>query len=450
MRLDRRARFLLRLQHAGFLLLLAALCTGLAWFTNGLSWSADWTATGRNSLTAASRRVVAKLSGPVTVRAFARQDPELRGRIRHLVNRYRRVDPKIRLTFVNPDVHLAEVRRLGIRSEGELDLGYGHRHETITTLDQRAFTDALLRLERTRHLEVVFVTGHGERSFTDTSPAGLSALALALRREGFRLRTVNLSRQPIPKATSLLVVADPRTRYLPGEEKALVAYLGRGGNLLWLAGRGQGRGLGRLAAHLGLRFLPGHVVDVESELLGIRNPTWLVLTSFPPTRVTRSLTGEVLDPDTTALVVHHLKGWIHEALLTSPPLPLSWLAAGPLRGTVVYDPKAGDRPGPLPIAEIFLHGHGHGPLERVAVLSGGGIFANAFLNAGDNLGFALNLFNWLSAQGAFLNLHQPVSPDRTLVLTQGEEIALGAVFLIVLPLLLIGGGIAVRLRRTRR
>jgi hypothetical protein len=141
MRLDRRTRLTLRLQHTAFFLLLTALCVGLAWFTSRLSWSADWTATGRNSLTAASRRVVRKLRGPVLVLAFAREDPELRGRIRHLVDRYRRVDPKIRLRFVNPDVHLAEVRRLGIRSEGELDLGYGHRHETITTLDQRAFSE---------------------------------------------------------------------------------------------------------------------------------------------------------------------------------------------------------------------------------------------------------------------------------------------------------------------
>ncbi len=450
MRLDRRTRFTLRLQHAGFLLLLTALCTGLAWFTSRLSWNADWTATGRNSLTVASRRVVGKLHGPVRVLAFARQDPSLRGRIRHLVDRYRRVDPKIRLRFVNPDVHLAEVRRLGIRSEGELDLGYGRRHETLTTLDQRAFTDALLRLERTRHLLATFVTGHGERSFTNTSPQGLSAFAAALRREGYRLATVDLARRPIPKGTSLLVVAEPQTRYLPAEEQALLAYLGHGGNLLWLAGRGQPRGLGGVAARLGLRFLPGHVVDVESELLGIRNPTWLVLTSFPPTRVTRSLAGEVLDPDTTALVVRHVKGWIHEELFTSPPLPLSWLAAGSLRGTVVYDPHKGDRPGPLPIAELFLHGLGHGRLERVAVLSGGGLFANAFLNAGDNLGLALNLVNWLSAQGAFLNLHQPPSPDRTLVLTREEEILLGALYLVILPLLLVAGGLVVRLRRTRR
>jgi len=446
MRLDRRTRLTLRLQHAAFFLLLTALCVGLAWFTSRLSWSADWTATGRNSLTAASRRVVRKLRGPVTVLAFARQDPELRGRIRHLVDRYRRVDPKIRLRFVNPDVHLAEVRRLGIRSEGELDLAYAHRRETITTLDQRAFTDALLRLERTRHLRIVFVTGHGERSPTDPSPEGLSAFAAALRREGFRLTTVNLAREPIPQGTSLLVVAEPRTRYLPAEAHALLAYLARGGNLLWLAGRGGKRGLGSLAAELGLRFLPGHVVDVESELLGIRNPTWLVLTRFPPTRVTRSLAGEVLDPDTTALVVHHAKGWIHEPLFQSPPLPLSWLAVGPLKGTIVYDPKKGDLPGPLPIAELFLHGR----TQRVAVLSGGGLFANAFLNAGDNLGLALNLVNWLSAQGGFLNLHQPPSPDRTLVLTENEEIFLGALFLLVLPLLLIAGGIVVRARRARR
>lgn len=451
MKLDPRTRLGLKLQHGAFLVLLTALCVALAWFTSRLDWTADWTATGRNSLTAASRRVVHKLRGPLTVLAFAREDPELRGRIRHLVDRYRRVDPDIHLRFVNPDVHLAEVRRLGIRSDGELDLRYGTRNQTLTTLDQRAFTDALLRLERTRHLLVTFVTGHGERSLTSPSPQGLSALAAALRREGFRLESIDLTQQPIPNNTDLLVIAEPRTRYLPPEVETLLDYLlRRHGNLLWLAGLGGHRGLGKLAATLGVDFLRGHVVDVETELLGIHNPTWLLLTSFPPTRVTRSLTGELLDPDTTGLVVHHVKGWIHERLLTSPPLPLSWLNTGPMHGTIIYNPRQGDRPGPLPVAELFLHGKSRAHLQRIAVLSGGALFSNAFLNAGDNLGFALNLFNWLSEQGAFLNLHQPPSPDRTLVLSRDEQIGLGALFLIVLPVILIAGGIVVRMRRSRR
>ncbi len=449
--INRRSRRWLRIQGIAFVILLLA-AAGLAfWLTDRISLSWDWTAMGRNSLTRASRRITRTLDHPVRVDAFVRTEDPVRAAISHLVNRYRRVNPRIQLDFINPDIHLNQVRRYGITADGELVIRYQGRRQTLTTLGQQSFTDALFRLTRSQNLDVEFVTGNGEPSLNGGGPADLRALNQALGREGFKTRTLNLATTVIPKKTALLVLDDPTARLLAPEVATLVRAVKAGQTLLWLNPPGRLHGLAPLARTLGIRFLPGTIVDAESRLFGISNPTWLVLTHYPINPVTESLRVETLFPDTGALARRPDTPWSQEALLESRPLPVSWLAQGPLTGTLMYDPKQKDRPGPLPIGFLLNPApSGKTATQRAAVLATNEFLANAFLNEGGNLTFSLNLFNWLTSQNAALQLHEPESPDRTLVLTPFEEGLLGAGFLIGLPLLLFAAGIAYWVRRRRR
>ena len=449
--INRRSRRWLRVQGVAFVILLLA-AAGLAfWLTNRISLSWDWTTMGRNSLTRSSRRITRLLDHPVQVDAFVRTEDPLRSAIRHLVDRYRRVNPRIQLHFINPDIHLNQVRRYGITADGELVIRYQGRRQTLTTLGQRSFTDALFRLTRSQDQDIVFVTGNGEPSLTGSGPQDLRALNQALVREGFKTRTLNLATAPLPKKTALLILDDPSVRLLASEIATLVRAVKDGRALLWLNPPGRLHGLAPLAQALGVRFLPGTIVDAESRLFGISNPTWLVLTQYPINPVTQSLRVETLFPDAGALARRPDAPWSQETLLESRPLPVSWLAEGPLTGTLLYNPKQNDRPGPLPLGFLLNPApSGKTRTQRAAVLATNEFLANAFLNEGGNLTFSLNLFNWLTSQNAALKLHEPESPDRTLVLTSFEEGLLGAGFLIGLPLLLFAAGIAYWVRRRRR
>ncbi len=450
--INRRSRHWLRIQGIAFIFLLLA-AAGLAfWLTHRISLSWDWTAMGRNSLTRSSRRITRSLDQPVKVDAFVRTEDPLRASIRHLVDRYHRVNPRIQLHFINPDIHLNQVRRFGITADGELVIRYAGRQQTLTTLSQRSLTDALFRLMRSQNLNVRFVTGNGEPSLTGSGPADLRALDQALVREGFRTQTLNLATAQIPEKTALLILDDPTARLLAPEVATLVQAVKSGQALLWLMPPGRLHGLTPLARALGIRFLPGTIVDAESRLFGISNPTWLVLTSYPINPVTESLHLETLFPDAGALARRPNRPWSEEPLLESRPLPVSWLAQGPLTGTLIYNPKQKDRPGPLPIGFLLNPAPSRTTpaTQRVAVLATNEFWANAFLNEGGNLTFSLDLINWLTSQNAALKLHEPQSPDRTLILTPFEEGLLGAGFLIGLPLLLFAAGIAYWIRRRRR
>ncbi len=450
--INRRSRRWLRIQGVVFMVLLLA-AAGLAfWLTSRIRLSWDWTAMGRNSLTRASRRITRTLNHPVEIDAFVRTEDPLRAEIRRLVDRYHEVNPRIRLHFVNPDIHLNQVRKFGITADGELVIRYEGRRQTLMTLTQTSLTDALFRLTRSQNLQVRFVTGNGEPSLTASRPQDLRAFNQALGREGFRVKTLNLATARIPAKTALVVLDDPTVRLLAPEVATLVRYVKEGRAFLWLTAPGRPHGLAPLARTLGIRLLPGTIVDAESRLFGISNPTWLVLTSYPVNPVTESLRVETLFPDAGALARRSGTSWSQETLLASRPLPVSWLATGPLTGTLTYNPKQGDRAGPLPIGFLLNHvlKSGKPGGQRVAVLATNEFLANAFLNEGGNLTFALNLFNWLTSQNAALKLHEPESPDRTLVLTPFEEGLLGSGFLIGVPLLLFAAGMAYWIRRRRR
>ncbi|EQD34052.1 hypothetical protein B1A_18883, partial [mine drainage metagenome] len=230
--MTRRSRRWLRIQGVFFALLLFAAVGLGTWLSSRIQLSFDWTDVGRNSLTRASRKIVRSLPHRIEILAFVRSEDPLRSAIRHLVNRYRRVDPKITLRFINPDIHLAEVRKLGIEADGELVIRYAGRSENLTTLSQTSITDALFRLGRSQRLWVRFVTGSGEPSISGASPGAFDAFAKALGREGFKLKTLDLATQVIPPKTALLVLANPTAHLLPSEVQTLIHYVQTGGALL--------------------------------------------------------------------------------------------------------------------------------------------------------------------------------------------------------------------------
>ncbi len=452
MELTRRSRRWLRIQGFFFVILLIVLVGLAAWLTSRIRLSYDWTQAGRNSLTRASRKIVRSLPDRIEILAFARREDPLRPAIRHLIDRYRRVDPKMGLRFINPDIHLAEVRKLGIEADGELVIRYDGRRENLTTLSQKSITDALFRLGRNQNLWVRFVTGSGEPSITGTRPGDLGAFAKSLKREGFKLKQIDLATQPVPPDTALLVLANPTARLLPAEVHTLIRYVNQGGALLWLMEPGPLEGLAPLARTLGIRLLKGVIVDATSRLFGISNPVWLVLTAYPENPVTESLKAETLFPDAGALGIRPESHWSHETLIKSRPLPVSWLETGSLKGTLVFNPRIGDRAGPLPIGMLLTRSKlpQHPGLERVAVVANTDFLANAFLNEGGNQTLGLNLFNWLTRQSADLKLHEPTSSDRTLTLTSFDEGLLGLGFLLLIPALLFGLGLWTWIRRRRR
>ncbi len=457
MQITPRSRLVLRLQGWVFVVLFTAIVGLLAWLSTLYVYQADWTAGGRNTVSVDTRRLLAEMTEPVTITAYAREDELLRKQIKYFVGKYQRFKPDITLEFVNPDTAPERVRTEGITVDGELLVGYQGHSEHVQTLTERKLTNALLRLTRQNTRWIVFLTGHGERDPHGKANADLGAFGKELEHNGLKVQTINLAENAIPKNTSLLVIASPRVNLLPGEVKLLRDYVTRGGNLLWLAEPGKPAGLGALAEQLDVAFLPGVVVDATTQAFGINDPSFAIVTSYPNHEVTRELNAVTVFPEAAALEIHEDKHWKATPILTT--LKRSWTELGELKGEIQFDANTDERAGPLDIGVALTSTtpagepgpSGAPPHEQRIIVTGDGDFlSNTYLGNAGNLDLGMNMVHWLSHDDAFVDIRVKAAPDTTLELGRISQAVIGLGALIGMPLLLMTAGLVIWLRRRRR
>jgi ABC-type uncharacterized transport system involved in gliding motility auxiliary subunit len=472
MQVTTRSRRLLRWQNLAFVVLLLLITGALAWLSTRYVYQADWTASGRNTLSPASIELLGKLSGAVAITSYARETPLLRKHISELVGRYQRYKHDLTLKFVNPDVEPQKVRELNITTDGELVIEYGGRTEQLSDMTENGLTNMLQQLARGGERRLAFLTGHGERSSTGGQNFDVSGWARQLETKGIKVSEINLATTPeIPADVTVLVIAAPQVDLLPGEAGHIRDYLKRGGNLLWLADpdpdqKPGAHGLEPLAQDLGVQFERGIVVDpnvsqVGQMLFGTSDPRVALVASYPPHDITRNFELNTLFPLAGGLRAEAAGGWQATPILQT--LSNTWLETGKVSGQISYD-EGTDQPGPVDIGLALSRPRpapaGQAPaaadqkagaaLQRVVVVADGDFVSNSFLGLGGNLQLALNIVNWLSSDDALIDIPARTAPDLSLQLSRTEIMIIGGGFLLLVPVLLLGSGLFIWFRRRRR
>jgi ABC-type uncharacterized transport system involved in gliding motility auxiliary subunit len=419
-------------------------------------WVADWTAGGRASLSPESRAVLAKLEGPVEIVSYANPQGDLRQTIAGFVERYRRIKSDLTLTFVDPEQDPAKMRELGITVDGAIIVHYHGREQRLDELSERSLTNAFERLARGGERIVAFVTGDGERRADGQANADMGTFVAQLESRGMRAVPLNFAQvTAVPEHTDLVVLASPTLALAPGAVRALVDYVGNGGNLLWLTEPANSDlNLAPLADTLGLRVLPGVLVDGGGAALGLKDPRVIALGAYPPHAITRGFVLTTLFPQVAALAQVNRNDWAVQGFLQSGPQ--SWTEFQPIANdagsTIRYDPAAGELKGPLDfgLALTRLSPSPDKSQQRVVVIGDGDFLSNTFLGNGGNRALGERVFDWLLGDDALVSLPPRGAPDRVLQISQTELNVLSLGFLIVLPLLLLAIGGTLVWRRRRR
>ena len=451
MRLDPSLRRRLWLQNQLFTLLFALAMGLLAWLSTRYPLQADWTANGRNTLSAASQALLAHMDAPIQITAYVREQPALRDAIARVIGRYQRYKPDLTLHFVNPDLLPDRARELGISGDGLLYVGYGGRSEKLQQLNEQALTRVLQRLSRPGERAVLFLDGHGERKPLGIANHDLGTFGQELEKIGIRPRPLNLVAEArIPTDAAALVIAGPRTPLAPGAVEAILEYVRQGGHLLWLRDPDEPAVLQPLAAVLGIAFLPGVVVDADAPGLGIQNPAFIPIADYGPHPITEKLRAPALLPQAAALTVQPGGGWTAAVLLESQPR--SWTETGPLEGPMQFDPDSAERSGPLTVGVALVRPRPDAApsQQRIVVIGDGDFLSNTYLGNGANLELGLNMFNWLTVDEVPILIPPRIAPDPNLTLSAGALALIAAVFLIGLPVTLIASGWLIWFRRRRR
>lgn len=415
----------------------------------------DWTFGGRASLSPESRAVLATLHGPVEIVSYANPQGDLRHTVAGFVERYSRAKPDLTLRFVDPQQDPAAMRELGITVDGALILHYQGREQRLDELSERSLTNALERLARGGERIVAFVSGDGERKPDDKGNADLGMFMAQMEGRGMRAVPLNFAQvTAVPQHTDLVVLASPELALPDGAVKALTDYVSNGGNLLWLSEpTNDDLHLSPLADALGIRVLPGVLVDGQGAALGLKDPRMLALGDYPQHAITRGFQLTTLFPQVSALAMAARTDWKVAPFLRSSAQ--SWTEFKPIdnaqASTIQYDASAGELKGPLDFGFALsrLSPSPDKAEQRVVVIGDGDFLSNTFLGNGGNRALGERIFDWLLGDDALVNLPPRGAPDRVLQITQAQLSVVTLGFLAVLPLLLllIGGFIVWRRRR---
>lgn len=459
MRVTASVRWRLWLQHLLFLLLFGLLIGLLAWLSYRYPLQADWTFSTRNSLSESSQQVLASLSQPVRITAFARDNAALRDGISRLIARYQRLKSDLQLIFVNPDLLPDRVRELGISLDGELYLQYQGRSEKVQRLSEQALTSALQRLNRRQDQPALFLEGHGERKGLGIANHDLGTFGRELEKIGIPVRSVNLSEVSLVPSAGVLVIAGPQQPLAADEIKKILSYIAQGGNLLWLLEPGDIPSLQSLAALLGLSVLPGVIVDPKVSRLGIKNPAFIPIIDYGLHPITQSLRTPALLPHAAALIITPIPGWSSAILLESQAE--TWTETAPVGGSIQFDVDTAERQGPLTVGVALFRPTPkastvetgsviHTQQQRVVIVGDGDFLSNTYLGNGANLELGLNVLNWLTLEETPSIVQPKTVPDPNLNLSERTLAFMALLFLVVIPIVLLASGWSIWFYRQRR
>ncbi len=453
----------IRLKNGLITVALLCLLGALAWLSTCYSVATDITGNASNSLSQASQKLLDSLPDEIHITAYIKKSQALRSQISQLIDRYQRHKAGLTLTFIDPDSQPDKTRELNIDAAGAIIVEYQGRTEKLNFIDESSLTNALLQLANADERWVTFLTGHGERAPDGIANFDLSQFGKELERRKIKAQAINLATMPaIPDNSALLVLTAPATPLLAGEIELIKRYIRQGGNLLLLTDPGN-RHLDALEQFLGLRQLPGTLVDSKSKLYGINDPSFVLASDYPPHPINQGFQTITVYPVTAALEIGEETDFQPFALLKSAAQ--SWTETGPIAGKILFDADGDEKQGPLAFAYALTRPsasteqgqdqHSRSvqdkPAEqRIVVVGDGDFLSNAYIGNVGNLDMGLRMINWLIHDDRFIDIPAKTATDKTLQLSQVSVGIIGFGFLVIIPLLLIGTGFYIWRKRKQQ
>jgi gliding motility-associatede transport system auxiliary component len=412
----------------------------------------DLTANKRHSLSPQTIQLLRGLKTDVNAVAFFRSDQPGKRVAEDLFKQYARyAGGKLTWRVVDPDREPGLARRYGVESYGSVVLETKERSEKVTDAEEEKLTNGLVKLTRQGKRIVYVIQGHGEHELTSTDRPGFSEAKTAMERANYEVKPLVTARAPqIPDDAAVVILAGPRTELLAPELAALDSYLKRGGKLFAMAdpvilSTSPADPLKAYLAQYGFEMGNDLIIELNpiGRLFGI-GPEVPIIQQYDPHPITRDMSGiTTLFPLTRSV----------QAAKTPPqgtnvqPLARtsaeSWAETNRdelQQGQVKPDP--GEARGPLPVAVVATKDK-----ARIVVYGTSSFAANQFLNLQGNRDFFLNTVSWLAEEEDQISIRPKESKSAPVFLTSQQAQAVFLLPVVILPGIVLVGGIVALVRR---
>jgi len=304
---------------------------------------------------------------------------------------------------------------------------------------------------------VYVLTGHGELDPEDRTPGGMSDLVAALDLERYDVEKLDLIRSTregelpdVPDDAAVVFVARPREALTAQEQDTILAWIGRGGSVLFALDVGVP--VPSMLGRMGLGIPEGVALQPEMQV-PYRDRPIPVYRTHP---ITTELQDEALKMSLALPAPVGVADPLPPGTRLSPVLTTTrggWIELGGemVGGAAVYEPGI-DVEGPVNLAVAAELAPGQGLVRqskgaaRIFLIGDGDAFTNALLaEAPGNRLFAVNVVHWLAGEdrrlGVTVGTVGKATGSRRLALTQQELGMLRILTVGLLPLLVLIMGI---------
>lgn len=403
--------------------LMLTLAAGVNVLASFVPWRVDLTDSGRNTLSPVTLEVLERLPAGMQATAFFPATPAwrpAREAAERLLATYRRNRPDLAWQVVDPEVAPGEARRLGVSEYGSIVFSAGERHEQTTSIDERAFTEALMQAGGLAEKKVCIVADAGGPELADTGPAGLARLGAGLRRELFQARRLGVA----DSGGDCAVLALIGLRDLPAARLAAIrTELEAGSALLLLADPDASADIRGLSASFGLRVGEGQVTDPSTHLGNSDTTPAVQAGQYPQTALTGNLATTYFPGVAPVVPVGDAPDWPG-----APAIVTEGLASPVAVTTAAASVRGGAGSGRLALGAMAVQG------GRRAVVFGDSDFAtNAHIFNGGNGDLLLNAVRWLAEARPLTDIRPRPYAYRRLVLDARQQRVLAWTATALLP-----------------
>lgn len=421
----------------------------------------DISATKLYSITSNTKVVVNGLNKDVTIYWIVQSDQE-NSIIENLLAKYDSLSEHIEVVKKNPDIFPTFAAQYTSETvmNNSLVVECGDRSRFISYTDiylqeanmgtysyemsfdgEGAITSAIDYVVSEDLPQVYVLEGHGEAELS-------AALTEQLEKENMELSTFSLlNEDTIPEEADCILIYAPASD-ISGEEKNLLSeYVENGGKMMVFAGPTEDGTLENLYSLLedyGVYASEGIVVEEDRGYYAFQSP-YILLPEIASSEITDSLIEEhyyAIVPIAQGLTVENAE--VTELLTTSETAFSK--AAG--YGLSSFDKEEGDVDGPFAVAVTVICGN-----DGQMVWFSSGNFLDDIYNAyssGANLDLAMNALSSLIGENEAVAIRSKSLSYSYLTISESTATFLKTVMIGVFPLLFLGTGIYVIVRRRRQ
>jgi ABC-type uncharacterized transport system involved in gliding motility auxiliary subunit len=406
--------------------------------------------------------LVRGLTEPVDVAYFYQKQSPGAVALGTMLRQLERENANFRVRLIDADQNPALASSFGVRTYNSAVLRSGDRRLEVVTTDDREIALGLLRLLRKREIVICFAAANGEYdidnfefhthfegahshshdasglAIVQMEQHGIGRLRRAIEKLGLSARKISFATgRPIPGECSVVVVANPRTAYSPGETELMRRYLERGGSAMLLIEPDYvlDESLAALLAKTGIMVGNGVIVDPREHYF--TDEQMIAVSHYGVHPITRGLALSFY-PGARPLEVTETAG------VKLTPLAVSSPEAYVIADRLGNDSAAASGPRAPRIIAVAAEGvlnEGATAPFRLVVAGDADFVSNSFFPYLANSDVALAALAWLTREERAPTMKPPMEVLPTVTLTGKQMRSIFIVTVLLMPgLIAFAGG----------